>query len=498
MTPNTDPLDLLAGLLMDDGKAWGHVATEWQRADAAAILTTDPAAPRLHFLTRPRGGSKTTDLAGIGLVVLLSQAPANSVSHAYARDRDQAGLLLDALRGLANRSGLAPLLDIGAWSVTVRSTGARLMIEPADAASAHGHLPYLVIVDELAQWPGTRGSQSLWQGIVSGLPKRSDSRLVCLTTAGDPAHFAHKIAATARTSDRWRVSEVPGPLPWADPDDLAEQRRLLPASVYARLHLNRWTAGEDRLVAPDDLAACVTLDGPLSPDPSRDYVIGLDLGLKGDRTVLTVCHLDRADPTAPVVVLDRIHVMAGTRAAPVQLADVERVAMQAATDYRAPIRLDPWQAVGLAQRLRVRGVTVQEWNFTPGSVGRLAMNLHMLLREHRMALPDDADLLDELANVRLRETTPGVFRLDHDSGHHDDRAVSLGLAALALIERATGGARITNPGRSGRKVAQTIRDDRARLPIRQRLRQAQRSGPRGLSAILIPGSANDPSTMRRE
>jgi len=40
--------------------------------------------------------------------------------------------------------------------------------------------------------------------------------------------------------------------------------------------------------------------------------------------------------------------------------------------------------------------------------------------------------------VRLRESTPGTYRLDHDASGHDDRAVALGLAALALTERAEG------------------------------------------------------------
>jgi hypothetical protein len=57
-----------------------------------------------------------------------------------------------------------------------------------------------------------------------------------------------------------------------------------------------------------------------------------------------------------------------------------------------------------------------------------------LLRDHRLALPPDQELLDELATVRLRESAPGVLRLDHDAGRHDDRAVSLGLAALTLTE----------------------------------------------------------------
>jgi hypothetical protein len=71
--------------------------------------------------------------------------------------------------------------------------------------------------------------------------------------------MAAGILAGARESARWRVADYVGTLPWADADDLAEQRRLLPESVYLRLHENRWTSSEDRLVSAADLAACVTL-----------------------------------------------------------------------------------------------------------------------------------------------------------------------------------------------------------------------------------------------
>jgi hypothetical protein len=49
-------------------------------------------------------------------------------------------------------------------------------------------------------------------------------------------------------------------------------------------------------------------------------------------------------------------------------------------------------------------------------------------------------LLDELRNVRLRETTtPNVYRLDHDSSRHDDRAIALALGVLHFVEiRASG------------------------------------------------------------
>jgi hypothetical protein len=51
-----DALDLLLGLVLEDGRRWGDAASEWQRSDAEAIL--DLSGPRLHYLTRPRGASK--------------------------------------------------------------------------------------------------------------------------------------------------------------------------------------------------------------------------------------------------------------------------------------------------------------------------------------------------------------------------------------------------------------------------------------------------------
>jgi hypothetical protein len=211
--------------------------------------------------------------------------------------------------------------------------------------------------------------------------------------------------------------------------------------------------------------------------------------------VLAVCHAARNGAEPPRIVLDRLHVLAGTRAQPVALADVEAVAYEAATQYRAPIRTDPWQAVGLAERLRVRGVAVTEWTFSPASVGRLAMTLHLLLREHRLALPDDAELLDELKQVRLRETQPGVYRLDHDASQHDDRAVALGLAALALTEVAEGGGFVTVPNTTRLTRTLTGRGLGPVSPVG--LRRAAEVGPQGLRAILAPDSASDRSRLPR-
>ncbi|MGD0166862.1 MAG: terminase large subunit, partial [Gaiellaceae bacterium] len=431
-----DPaVDLLNALILEDGRRWGDAATPWQVADAHAVL--DLAGPRFHYLTRPRGASKTTDLSAVAIAALVTQLPARSRSYAAAADRDQAALLLDEIEGFASRAdGLSGALRIDAWKVTALHSGATLEMLAADEASWWGLRPHLLIVDEFAGWKTTPGPRRLWRSLFSALPKVPDSRLAILTTAGDPAHPAYALLKRAKaTPDRWRVSEVPGPCPWIAEDDLIEQAAELPDWEYRRLHLNEWTESEDRLTSMSDLGACVTLDGPRPWAKERRYAVSLDVGLKNDRTVLAVCS---AEGITPSVALDRMVVYQGSRRKPVSLDVVEAAAFEAWQGYgQPPFVADPWQAAQLCQRLRARGVRVEEFTFSSQSVSRLALRLHGLISDHALQLPDDPDLLDELANVRLRETSPGVYRLDHDQGRHDDRAIALALGAEHLLSRPT-------------------------------------------------------------
>jgi len=289
--------------------------------------------------------------------------------------------------------------------------------------------PWLLVCDELSQWKTTRGPKRLWRAVFSSLPKVKDSRLVIITSAGDPGHWSYKILETAVESNRWRVNQVAGPVPWISQDDLDEQKAMLPEWEFQRLHLNRWTASDDRLTNLDDIRACVILDGPQLPRPGVKYVVGLDIGLKHDRTVATVCHLE--DKT---VVVARQETWQGTQENPVRLNDVEAWLYETVRAYsRATVVVDPWQAQHMIQNLRNRRVRIEEFLFSAQSVGRLAITLYRLLRDHQVALPDDPDLIDELANVKLVETAPSSYRIDHDSSQHDDRVISLALAAHRLV-----------------------------------------------------------------
>jgi hypothetical protein len=471
-------------LRTETGARWGDIATPEQRADSAAVL--DLGGPRHHYHTRPRGGSKSTDVAGDVIAALLTQLPRMSRSYGYAADRDQAGLILDAVRSFIDRTEGLSSLTVGANVVTNTNTGATFSIEASDDASAFGLRPHLVVVDEVAQWRDAERQRRLWAALVSALPKVENSRLVAMTSAGDPAHFSHRILEHARQSDAWRTSEWAGPLPWADPAALAEQRSLLLPWEFQRFHLNRWVSGGGVLALTEDLAACVRPSAdPLAPEPGRRYVCALDLGLVRDRTVAVVAHLEqdeapwidgRQAEAKRVVVVDRLNVWQGSRSRPVQLGDVEEWLSQAHSSYRCRVVADPWQATGLGQRLKGRGVPFREFPFTSASTARLATTLHGVIRGHSLSIPNDRDLVEELSTVKLVETGPSSVRIDHESGRHDDRAIAVALAAVALLsEDVQTAAPVTYyriPGRAAAAARQTQRRREAEEQQRREMGEA--------------------------
>jgi hypothetical protein len=469
-------LDVLHGLVLDDGRRWGAAATAWQRLDAESVLEPSAEVPRLQWLGRPKGASKSTDLAGMVCAWLVEQAPATSEGFAVAADEEQANRLLDKARGfIARTSELQSVLRVEAKRIVNLRSGARVQALAADVAGSEGLLTPFVVVDELPNWSSTSSARAMWTSIFSAVPKWPGMRLVVIGHAGDPAHWSYSILERARVSERWRVHEVPGPLEWISAGDLEEQRAMLLPSQFRRRHLNEWCAAEDRLTTVDDVRACVRHSGVLAPRAGVSYVVSLDVGLTNDRTVATVAHLD-----GEVVVVDRQEVWQGSRSSPVVLGDVEDWLGVACRSYnRAPLVFDPFQAVHVAQRLRGSGVRVLEFTFSQSSIGRLAVTMFRMLRDRQVALPDDAELIGELTSVRLVEKQPGVYRIDHDSNSHDDRVISLALAAQHLLER---------PARRTLSYRGTDRDHGG----------PRRLGAGGSDAVVdVPSSAEGYALLRR-
>ena len=155
-------LDLMSSLVLEDGRTWGEAATRWQLRDARTILS---GKRRYAFISRPRGGSKTTDVAAASISVLLEQLPPRGRGHVFAGSRDQARLLADAIEGLATRTpGLHRHLDIDLYRITNRTNQSSLEVMSADGSTAFGIRSHWLVVDELAAWPDTPNTarESSW------------------------------------------------------------------------------------------------------------------------------------------------------------------------------------------------------------------------------------------------------------------------------------------------------------------------------------------------
>lgn len=118
---------------------------EYNLEDRNDVMTAPDLPPHrndvmtaMSYLTRPRGGSKTSDLAGVAIALML-QAPESTRSYAFAADREQAGLLMDGISGFLGRTPeVRGALEVENWKVTNAETDARLQIMSSDEASAWG------------------------------------------------------------------------------------------------------------------------------------------------------------------------------------------------------------------------------------------------------------------------------------------------------------------------------------------------------------------------
>jgi phage terminase large subunit-like protein len=455
-----DAVALLNNFPIDAGPGrravpWESVATGQQVVDALAVLRGDE--PRWHLWLRPRGMSKTTDAALVALAALLTIQPPNSRSLVYAVDADQAALLFERMAALLEPLKADDLVRVTQSRITNVRTKAFLTVESSDAPSALGHTPWLVIIDEFCAWPDTRGPRRLWSAVVSSMPKRPDSRLLVISSAGDPGNWTHEVVRQAQEGASWRLSRVPGPCPWWSPRDVAKQREALSDSAYSWYVLNEFAASENALVSAEDLDAAVDQGVTSRPyDPDQRYAIGVDLGRKVDASVVAVAHRE-----GERVVVDHVERWLPTRLSPVRLETVEAAVARLQAEYgQAHVRMDPAKGEQMSQSLRERGLSVEEYTFSEASIDRLASGLARLFGERRIGLPDLPALRDELATVVLKTTPSGRTRIDHHSGKHDDQAVAVALAAHWLMGQTFYGQPAVTSSEAFRRAAPLRRDRR--------------------------------------
>ena len=408
-------------LLIEGSIRLGDVLDPWQREDFEAL---DDPAHRHAYLERPRGHSKTGDAGTEALVELFLGGPERAL-YAVAGDEDQASLLFkDVCAKLRRRPDLLAECKVGVDTVTHKPSGSVLTVLSSDAPTAYGLRPDWLCLDELATWRG----RDLWDALWSATGKRPNARVLVISTAGwDKASLCWEVRQIADTEDDWLLSARGQCATWVDPKWLAQQQRTLPPHVFARLHLNEWVDGVGAFLTAAEVDAVFVEVLP----HTRKHFVGLDLGTVKDRSVACVVG---GGPEQEVVVT-AIETWLPPPGGKVDLQEVEQgVVGLVRSAPAAAVIVDPWQAVHMAQRLRVEySITTVEYPFTQSSRQKLFARLLDLVRRCKLKALPHPELRKELLGLEVRQTAGG-WRADHKRGGHDDHVVALALATQRLVD----------------------------------------------------------------
>lgn len=462
-----EPAAFRAELLIDvDGVArkFGMVMDPWQRDDFARL---DPALKRAvgrskakarmrAYLERPRGHSKTHDLA-VTACWALSFANRPVRIYAFAADRDQAALLRDAMETIIRLNPwLAQVIDPQRNSVVNIAAGhpgegGRLDIYTSDVGSSYGILPDLLICDELCHWTGDGG---LWHSLISSAAKRSDCLMVVISNAGFADSWQWTVRESARVDPAWLFSRIEGPqASWLTPARLAEQRRMLPAVAYSRLWENLWSSSGGDALLPSDIDAAFV--EALQPMTGRErgwlFVGGVDLGLTRDCSAVVVLAVP-AGGKAGRIRLAHARLWRPTLGQKIDLLEVEGHILKMDEQYGLEtVAFDVWQAESMAQRLEAdtghrrrnqrRRYGNQPWmREVPPTAANLRAQATLIIEsfaDRRLLLYDYEPLRRDLLKLRCEEKSYGIrLSSPRDGDGHGDSFSAFSLALLIAHELA--------------------------------------------------------------
>ncbi len=444
-----------------NAKRFGEVARpfQWERAKVLAPAIEYVAGirdqydgPLNMFWTLPKGSDKSSGLARLCNWALAYSKKRLKI-YVAASDTDQARIIRDLQQAelelnpwLKRRVNL---LYKAGWG-----PGGSVEFLASDAASAQGLAPDILLIDEVCHWH----KRDLFDALFSARNKRPACLTAICTNAGYRSHFSWDIREQARQSKRWYFYESPPSghvASWMDAAAIAEDRKLLDKNEAARLLDNRWIDASENngYLSREEVDRCVDVDlhERLNGPHHMSWYAGLDYGPKKDRTALCVLHRE-ADGKIIVDRLDTFHRPGGT----VLVSEVEAWAEYVKKHFgNVRFICDKYELEGMIQKFEAKGWQIERFQPRSGAGNHsMAVNFRSLVLNGRISwpsgigdvslprLPSDPQFRvasmsgdtfeSELAALLIRPASSG-YRFDHSSGRHDDRACSIGMAALAAV-----------------------------------------------------------------
>ena len=420
------------------------------------LIFTPPHPSEVVFSSLKKSG-KTTTGAGIALYVAVCRAPEGSEVICCANDEEQSRSRVFAdVRYAVERN---PRLRRGARvteNAIALSNGVVIRAIASDYGSAAGSRHALAVFDELWAYTSER-SQRLYDELTP-IPTLPLSMRLVVSSAGfeGESRTLRSLYERGRKGERvladlplyrsggllmyWDEGEEARRMPWqigpAADAYYAEQREQLRPGQYLRLHENRWTAGTEAFVSAEEWDRCVDAERrpflPGDPGIRGRVFVGVDIGTKHDASAVAAVERDGSR-----VRLLCHRIWTPRPGDPVEIeATVEEYLRQLLTCGWgvASVRVDPYQAIQLTQRLAREGFSkVEEFPQTTGNLTTMGNALVELLRGGNLDLyPDDPMRRAALQAVAI-ESARGWRIAKERSRHRVDVIVALAMACHAAV-----------------------------------------------------------------
>jgi hypothetical protein len=418
------------------GHPYGQDWQPFQQDFFHAVFATKPDGLPLHRLVydeRRRGESKTADTAAAAIAALLT-LPHGSLIYVCAGDADQAALIVDHANALLIRSHpkIREDLIVGRWNIRHKIRGTEVRVISADAPTAYGISPRLVIYDELSLATDDR----LWTAMFSAIGKSPYAQMVAVSMAGwDFASIGWKVRELAASNPKhyFHTREGSELAPWLSAENMEEQRETLHPSDFARFWECRWTEPKGSWITKEMYDAAEVGQESQKSLSGFKYVGFVDVGLVHDPTAIAVAHAED-DRT----ILDTMFTLQGTRAEPVDMEAVEDLVV----DLTERFKVQTWvfeapQAVASVQRLvkRLSGRAKVTFRFpTANTQAELFGNLYRLFSTAKLVLFEHEQLRREALALVIK-TVSGRLKVVESSAVHQDHVIALGGAAGLLVAK---------------------------------------------------------------
>lgn len=437
---------------------------------------------RIAHVEIPRGHGKSLLASQMVLFFLALDNPKGNEISTASTKTDQARIVLDSARAMAlsNEKYLkATGVEVLAHKIVHAKSNSFVRALSSDAKSLDGLNDILCVMDELHAV-----DKKLFDVIYSGLSKRNDSLLLCITTAGDnndgvgfsQSEYAKKVALGEVNDDQFfsiiysidEGDDIFSPVTWrkanpnygisVDPitfEAKANKAKITPSDVanFKIKHLNVWISEANAFFDMEKWDKCADPTLKIEDFYNETCFMGIDLANKVDLTAkVKVFRKDGIyyifqDAYLPEetfykanntlygnAVGKELHITAGQA---ISYSHIEEEILKDCKEFSVDsILYDPWNCIHLAQNLMAENVNMVEFGMRTANFSEPMKTLDAYIREGKVRHNGGSLLRWCMSNTVAKEDhNQNVFPRKSSEKLKIDLAVALIMAFGGWITR---------------------------------------------------------------